>query len=338
MDFVPGVEDRTANLLEARDFDYVVGSVHFLGDDAVDHEGFDIWERSGDPDRVWARYFEALAEAARSGLFDILAHPDLVKVWGKGRPLPDRDPRAYYEPAIEAIAESGVAVELSTAGLRKPVGELYPSPGLRRDVRRGRRLLRPLLRRPPARAGRIRLREGDRVPRGPRGGGDLRLRAPPAATGAHRMSRVGIGYDSHRFAEGRPLILGGVEVEHELGLEGHSDADVLTHAVIDALLGAGGLGDIGTLFPDDDERWRDADSIDLLRTVVGMMSGRIENIDATVVCEEPRLGPLRAEMERILAEATSARVSVKATTNEGMGWIGRGEGIACIAVASVESE
>ena len=152
------------------------------------------------------------------------------------------------------------------------------------------------------------------------------------------MSRVGIGYDSHRFAEGRPLILGGVEVEHDLGLDGHSDADVLTHAVIDALLGAGGLGDIGTIFPDDEERWRDADSIDMLRTVVGMLSGPILNIDATLICEEPRLGPLRAEMERLLAEATSARVSVKATSNEGMGWIGRGEGIACIAVASIESE
>jgi 2-C-methyl-D-erythritol 2,4-cyclodiphosphate synthase len=152
------------------------------------------------------------------------------------------------------------------------------------------------------------------------------------------MSPVGIGYDSHRFGAGRPLVLGGVEVEHELGLEGHSDADVLTHAVIDALLGAAGLGDIGTLFPDDEERWRDADSIDLLRTVVGMVGGRIVNIDATVVCEAPRLGPARAEMERILAETTSARVSVKATTNEGMGWIGRGEGIACIAVASLESE
>jgi 2-C-methyl-D-erythritol 2,4-cyclodiphosphate synthase len=149
---------------------------------------------------------------------------------------------------------------------------------------------------------------------------------------------VGIGYDSHRFAEGRRLVLGGVEIEHELGLSGHSDADVLTHAVIDALLGAAGGGDIGTLFPDDDERWREADSIDLLRTVVGTVSGRIVNVDATLVCEEPRIGPFRAEMERILAEATSARVSVKATTNEGMGWIGRGEGIACIAVASVESE
>jgi len=149
---------------------------------------------------------------------------------------------------------------------------------------------------------------------------------------------VGIGYDSHRFAEGRRLVLGGVEIEHARGLAGHSDADVLTHAVIDALLGAAGSGDIGTLFPDDDERWRDADSIDLLRTAVGTVSGRIVNIDATLICEEPRVGPFRAEMERILAEATSARVSVKATSNEGMGWIGRGEGIACMAVASVESE
>jgi 2-C-methyl-D-erythritol 2,4-cyclodiphosphate synthase len=149
---------------------------------------------------------------------------------------------------------------------------------------------------------------------------------------------VGIGYDSHRFAEGRRLVLGGVEIEHPRGLAGHSDADVLTHAVIDALLGAAGLGDVGTSFPDDDERWRDADSIDLLRTVVGMVGGRIVNVDATLVCEEPRIAPFRAEMERILAEATSARVSVKATTNEGMGWIGRGEGIACIAVASIDSE
>jgi 2-C-methyl-D-erythritol 2,4-cyclodiphosphate synthase len=149
---------------------------------------------------------------------------------------------------------------------------------------------------------------------------------------------VGIGYDSHRFAEGRRLVLGGVEVDHPRGLAGHSDADVLTHAVIDALLGAAGKGDIGALFPDDDEVWRDADSIDLLRTAVGTIAGRIVNVDATLICEEPRIGPLRPEMERTLAEATSARVSVKATTNEGMGWIGRGEGIACIAVASVESE
>ncbi len=149
---------------------------------------------------------------------------------------------------------------------------------------------------------------------------------------------VGVGYDSHRFEEGRRLVLGGVEIDHPRGLAGHSDADVLTHAVIDALLGAAGAGDIGTHFPDDEETWRGADSIDLLRTAVGIVAGRIANVDATLICEEPRLGPHRAEMERILAEATSARVNVKATSNEGMGWIGRGEGIACIAVASVESE
>ena len=149
---------------------------------------------------------------------------------------------------------------------------------------------------------------------------------------------VGIGYDSHRFAEGRKLILGGVEVDHPLGLEGHSDADVLTHAVIDAILGAAGGGDIGTLFPPDEERWRGADSIDLLRTAIGTIAGRVINIDATVICEAPRLGPYKAQMEQLLAEATSARVTVKATTNEGMGWIGRGEGIACMAVAQVEGD
>ena len=128
MDYLPGLEDRTAELLDAHDLDYVVGSVHFLGDLAVDHEGWDVWEGAGDPDKIWSRYFETLAEAARSGLFDILAHPDLVKVWGSARPRPDRDPRFHYEPAIEAIAASGIAVEVSTAGLRKPVGELYPAP------------------------------------------------------------------------------------------------------------------------------------------------------------------------------------------------------------------
>ncbi len=130
-DFVPGAEEQTAALLGARDFDYVVGSVHFVGegDGAVDHEGFDVWDGEEDAERIWSRYFETLAEAARSGLFDILAHPDLVKVWGRDRrPLPEGDLRRFYEPAVEAIAESGIAVELSTAGLRKPVGELYPAP------------------------------------------------------------------------------------------------------------------------------------------------------------------------------------------------------------------
>jgi 2-C-methyl-D-erythritol 2,4-cyclodiphosphate synthase len=148
--------------------------------------------------------------------------------------------------------------------------------------------------------------------------------------------RVGIGYDSHRFAAGERLVLGGVEIEHERGLVGHSDADVLTHAVIDALLGASGLGDLGTLFPSGDEQWRGAESFDLLRIALGKLPGRPLSIDATLICEEPRLAPYRAEMERLLAEALSAPVSVKATTNDGMGAIGRGEGIACVAVALVD--
>jgi len=130
-DFIPGAEARTAELLEARDFDYVVGSVHFVGegDAAVDHDGFDVWGGDADAEEIWTRYFEAFGRCARSGLFDILAHPDLVKVWGRDRrPLPEGDLRRFYEPAVEAILEGGSAVELSTAGLRKPVGELYPAP------------------------------------------------------------------------------------------------------------------------------------------------------------------------------------------------------------------
>jgi histidinol-phosphatase (PHP family) len=127
-DFVPGREDRIAAFLDGRPWDYVIGSVHFLRDEAVDMPGdWDVWGRGESPDRVWRRYFETLAEAARSGLYDVMAHPDLVKVWGGERPAPDGDLRRYYEPAVEAFHEAGVAVEVSTAGLRKPVGEIYPS-------------------------------------------------------------------------------------------------------------------------------------------------------------------------------------------------------------------
>jgi 2-C-methyl-D-erythritol 2,4-cyclodiphosphate synthase len=152
------------------------------------------------------------------------------------------------------------------------------------------------------------------------------------------VTPVGIGYDSHRLEDGRRLVIGGVEIDHPRGLAGHSDADVLVHAVIDAVLGAAGEGDIGTLFPDDDPAWEGADSLDLLRTVIGRVAGRVVNIDATVVCEQPRLAPHRAEIERLIGEATSARVNVKATSNEGMGWIGRGEGIACLAVAQIDDD
>src|SRR3954471_4824758 len=128
MDYVAGREDRIANLLDSYEFDYVIGSVHYVRDRAVDHDVWDIWESVGDPDRVWELYFQMLAEAARSGLFEVLAHPDLVKVWGDERPQPQRDPRFYYEGVVEAMSESEISAWLSTAGVRKPVGELYPSP------------------------------------------------------------------------------------------------------------------------------------------------------------------------------------------------------------------
>ena len=130
-DFVPGREDRIASLLDERDWDYVLGSVHFLGDASVDMAGeWDVWRTASDPERVWRRYFEALGEAARSGLFDVLSHPDLIKVWGPERPGPARDPRFLYELAMDGIADSDVAVEVSTAGLRKAAREIYPAPEL----------------------------------------------------------------------------------------------------------------------------------------------------------------------------------------------------------------
>ena len=127
-DYVTGREDRMATLLDAREWDYVVGSVHFVRDEAVDMRGseWDVW-RGGEAEKVWARYFETLGEAARTGMFDILAHPDLVKVWGGGAPVPDGDLRRFYELAMDGIADSDVAIEVSTAGLRKPVGEIYPA-------------------------------------------------------------------------------------------------------------------------------------------------------------------------------------------------------------------
>jgi histidinol-phosphatase (PHP family) len=130
-DFVPAAEDRMANLLEAHDFDYVIGSVHFIRDHAVDMDDYSVWDTGRGAEEIWTRYFETVGEAARSGLFDILAHPDLVKVWGPAhpeRPLPEGDLRRYYELAMDGIAESGIAVEVSTAGLRKRAKELYPAP------------------------------------------------------------------------------------------------------------------------------------------------------------------------------------------------------------------
>jgi histidinol-phosphatase (PHP family) len=127
IDFIPGREDRIANLIQSREWDYVVGSIHFLREFSLDTEEYSVWESGESAERVWRRYFETLAESARSGLYDIIGHPDLVKVWGDDAPRPSGDLRFFYEPAVEAFAEAGVAVEVSTAGLRKPVGEIYPS-------------------------------------------------------------------------------------------------------------------------------------------------------------------------------------------------------------------
>lgn len=127
-DFIPGSEERIASLLAARDFDYVVGSIHFVGDRALDTDEYSVWQGGPSPERVWRSYFQMLGESAQSGLFDILAHPDLVKIWGPQRPRPQGDLRRYYELAMPGIAASQIAVEVSTAGLRKAVGEIYPAP------------------------------------------------------------------------------------------------------------------------------------------------------------------------------------------------------------------
>ncbi len=130
-DFIRGAEDRIAELLDGHDFDYVVGSVHYLGEaGAVDDRRYDVWDSFRDADSLWRTYFEWQADLVRSGLFDIVSHPDLVKIWGEDRPAPERDPRFHYEPFVEALAEYQIAVEISTAGLRKPVGEIYPARAL----------------------------------------------------------------------------------------------------------------------------------------------------------------------------------------------------------------
>lgn len=158
------------------------------------------------------------------------------------------------------------------------------------------------------------------------------------------MIRVGIGYDVHRLVQGRRLVLGGVEIPGELGLEGHSDADVLLHAIGDALLGAAGLGDLGRHFPPSDERWRDAPSTLLLQEIVRLLDEtgwQVVNVDATLIAERPRLEPFREEMRARTADALGIeveRVSLKATTNERLGFVGRGEGIAGLAVALITNQ
>lgn len=154
--------------------------------------------------------------------------------------------------------------------------------------------------------------------------------------------RIGIGYDSHRFEAGIPLRLGGVTIEHTHGLTGHSDGDAVLHAVTDALLGAAALGDIGSFFPDTDPRWKGADSVVFLKAAVEALASQklsVGNVDVTVITQQPKLAPHIEAMSAAVASALGVRiqmVSIKAKTNEGMGWIGRGEGLATIAVATVE--
>ncbi len=153
-------------------------------------------------------------------------------------------------------------------------------------------------------------------------------------------SFVGIGFDAHRFADGRPLVLGTIAVDHPRGLAGHSDGDVLTHAIVDAILGAAGGADIGTRYPSSDPRWKDADSLLFLNDVTSwarLAGYEIVNIDATVICEEPRIDPYREKIRDALLDATGTRrVTIKGTTADGMGFTGRGEGIAAVAVALLE--
>jgi 2-C-methyl-D-erythritol 2,4-cyclodiphosphate synthase len=156
-----------------------------------------------------------------------------------------------------------------------------------------------------------------------------------------KYPRTGIGYDVHRFAPGRPLLIGGVVIPHDLGLDGHSDADVLLHAIADAVLGAAALGDIGQHFPPSDEKWRGADSRDLLRKSVDLVRGagwELVNLDATVIAEAPKIGPHSAAMRLEIRNVTGLpidAISIKATTNEGMGFVGRSEGIAAMAIATI---
>ena len=242
-----------ANLLDRHEWDYVIGSVHFLGEHAVDiDDETDVWRHESSAERVWQRYFEAVAQSALTGMYDIIAHPDLVKIWGSGAA------RAVEGPAL--LLRAG---DRGDARRRRGDGGLdrRAAQARRRDLPRAARCSRWRSTRacrsrcPPTRTRRSTSRFGyeqalelldDCGVHRARG-----LRGARAADGAARV-RTGLGIDTHRFADGRPLILGGVEIPHTHGLTGHSDADVLAHAITDAILGAASMGDIGTHFPDTD--------------------------------------------------------------------------------------
>ena len=243
---------------------YVVGSVHFLADEAVDFHGYPEWEpwniwRGADPEKVWSRYFETLGEAARTGMFDILAHPDLVKVWGDRVPIPDGDLRRFYERALDGIAESDVAIEVSTAGLRKPVAGEVPGRALPGDVPRGRASGGALERRPHPRPTRLRVRTRRELAWWPRRGRAGGVRRAPAASGAARGQHWTAQRDRLRLA---PLRRGPSadsrgrrdfrRTARARGPLGRRRPDPRGDG---CALGAAALGDIGAHFPDTDERW-----------------------------------------------------------------------------------
>ena len=340
-DFVPGREDRMPTCSTARDWDYVVGSVHFLRDDAVDPRRLDVWDIARrSPTRSGARYFETLGEAARSGLFDIIAHPDLVKVWG-GQARPDGDLRRFYEPAMEGFAESGVAVEVSTAGLRKPVGELYPaapflemcwtpapdravqdahcpttsapttsrrwSCSTRLGVERARRV-----RAARAADGAARMSGasgiGSTPTASPRAGGwfSAAWRSPTTRGPRGPLRRRRARPRGHR----RPARRGRAR-RHRPALPRRRRALARRRLDRPAARGRRGLLDA---------------------------AAAVDHVDATVLCEAPEAAPTATRCARALAEALGLEdgaVNVKATTGEGMGFVGREEGIAALAVATL---
>ena len=338
-DLVRGREEQMAELLDAREWDYVVGSVHFLQDQAVDmrESEWDIWE-SADPEKVWTRYFETLGHAASTGLFDILAHPDLVKVWGRGAPRPDGDLRRFYELAMHGIEAADVAIEVSTAGLRKPVGEIYPDAGfLRMCLEAGQPVALSSDAHVPEDLGHGYDRAVD-VPARARRDRAGRVRAAASASGAAGMSaRSGIGYDSHRLDAGRPLVLGGVR---DPGRRARADRPLRrrrAHPRGDRR--AAGRRRPGRHRPALPRHRRALEGRRLARAAGRGLAASCRahgldrcHLDATVICEAPKLGPHRDAMrarpwpERLGLAA--AAVNVKFTTNEGMGFLGprRGHG------------
>ena len=318
-DYIAGAEDRIAELLDGHELDYVIGSVHMVGDRFVDYAQWDVWEGETDADRVWQRYFELLAAAAALGLFDVLAHPDLVKIWGAGATLAGRDLRPHYEPAVEAIAESGVAVELSTAGLRKPVGETYPSREMCEMCVEAGVTVRVSSDAHAPRGGRVRVRRRRAAPGGARGRGDLRLRAPATTDGAARMSAARRDRVRQPPVRRGPAAGAGRETRSRTSWGSPATPTPTAHPRRDRrasrLLRAGrpgagcsrtkrSAGRMPTLRPA-----RDRD-----RPPRGQAGERRRHRDLRGAAVDAH----REEIGRNLSTALSAPVSVKATTNEGM--------------------